>query len=121
MKSSRSNCLHSKSVSPFCPNLATKLPEYPNKRIASHRKLNQVGHAIVVRIGGGRPEGWVGQLCVCKPVQGPVAIGARQGALEERHLVNLDVARVGGTAAIVRGGDKELGVRRIGGRGETHV
>src|ERR1035441_7988293 len=29
MKSSRSNCLHSKSVFLFCPNPATKLPEYP--------------------------------------------------------------------------------------------
>ena len=29
MKSSRSNCLHSKSVFPSCPNSATKLPEYP--------------------------------------------------------------------------------------------
>src|ERR1035441_7268784 len=29
MKSSRSNCLHSKSVSLFCPNPTTKLPEYP--------------------------------------------------------------------------------------------
>src|ERR1017187_10934688 len=31
MKSSRSNCLHSKSVFPSCPNSATKLPEYPQK------------------------------------------------------------------------------------------
>ena len=30
MKSSRSNCLHSKSVFPSCPNSATKLPEYPD-------------------------------------------------------------------------------------------
>src|ERR1017187_3356363 len=32
MKSSRSNCLHSKSVFPSCPNSATKLPEYPKEQ-----------------------------------------------------------------------------------------
>src|ERR1017187_4507223 len=42
MKSSRSNCLHSKSVFPSCPNSATKLPEYPNVGLGQNVQPLQV-------------------------------------------------------------------------------
>jgi hypothetical protein len=53
MKSSRSNCLHSKSVFPSCPNSATKLPEYLPFVKGSNRWVT-VSTPHVFRDGGRR-------------------------------------------------------------------